>query len=237
MDTNRTERRASQALRQVSRRRSRSHLRGIQASQRVTGQVLGSVKCDQAAAGIQGWPSVSIIRASKKLSPCLAAVEQVAADRAELPGAGECPQGPGYFLSQLDHPNVAFGSVIVRWYPPVAGESQIIVLAVDQAPGQGVVLFSSACRSARRSGWPRAGPRSGSCGSARPARLGPQCRGLAVPREVRDQAEPSRAAAPAGVLDPAAREPTIPGAGKRARQQPKAVAQRTPLRTRPTHSP
>jgi transposase len=42
---------------------------------------------------------------------------------------------------------------------------------------------------------------------------------------------------PQGVLDPAAREPTIPAAGKRARQQPKAVAQRTPLRTRPTRSP
>ena len=42
---------------------------------------------------------------------------------------------------------------------------------------------------------------------------------------------------PQGVLDPAAREPIIPVAGKRARQQPKAAAQRTPLRTRPTRSP
>jgi transposase len=42
---------------------------------------------------------------------------------------------------------------------------------------------------------------------------------------------------PQGVLDPAAREPIIPVAGKRARQQPKAAAQRTPLRARPTRSP
>jgi hypothetical protein len=31
---------------------------------------------DYAAAGIQGWPSVSMTRASKKCSPCLAAVER-----------------------------------------------------------------------------------------------------------------------------------------------------------------
>jgi hypothetical protein len=42
----------------------------------VTGQVSGSAERDQAAAGIQGWPSVSITRASKKLSPCLAAVDR-----------------------------------------------------------------------------------------------------------------------------------------------------------------
>jgi transposase len=42
---------------------------------------------------------------------------------------------------------------------------------------------------------------------------------------------------PQGVLDPAAREPIIPVAGKRPRQQPKAAAQRTPPCTRPTPSP
>src|ERR1019366_2072378 len=66
---------------------------------------------------------------------------QVAADRAELPGAGEGAQAPGYFLSQLDHADVALGSVVVRWHSPVSGESQVVVLAVEQAAGQGVLLF------------------------------------------------------------------------------------------------
>jgi len=39
-----------------------------------------------------------------------------------------------------------------------------------------------------------------------------------------------------GVLDPGAREPAIPAAGKRARQQPKAIAERTPHRTKPARS-
>jgi hypothetical protein len=59
----------------------------------------------------------------------------------------------------------------------------------------------------------------------------------AIPRERANGSWTGRSAAaqqrPQGVLDPALREPTIPVAGKRARQQPKAVAQRTPLRTRP----
>ena len=43
---------------------------------RVTGQVLEIVVVDQATAGIQGSPSVSMTRASKKLRPCLAAVDR-----------------------------------------------------------------------------------------------------------------------------------------------------------------
>jgi hypothetical protein len=42
----------------------------------VTGQVSEIVVVDQAAAGIQGSPSVSMTRASKKPRPCLAAVER-----------------------------------------------------------------------------------------------------------------------------------------------------------------
>jgi hypothetical protein len=47
MDTNRTERRASRALRQVSRRRRRSHLRGIQVSQ--TTQIADSERAGRLA--------------------------------------------------------------------------------------------------------------------------------------------------------------------------------------------
>ena len=43
---------------------------------RVTGQVPRSAGCDQAAEGIQGRFSVSMTRTSKKLSPCLAAVDR-----------------------------------------------------------------------------------------------------------------------------------------------------------------
>ena len=42
----------------------------------VTGQVPEIVVVDRAAAGIQGSPSVSMTRASKKLRPCLAAVDR-----------------------------------------------------------------------------------------------------------------------------------------------------------------
>ena len=62
-----------------------------------------------------------------------------------------------------------------------------------------------------------------------------------IPREratgSRTGQSPAAQRRPQGVLDPAAREPIIPVAGKRARQQPKAAAQRTPLPTRPTRSP
>jgi hypothetical protein len=42
----------------------------------VTGQVSEIVVVDQAVAGIQGSPAVSMTRASKKPRPCLAAVER-----------------------------------------------------------------------------------------------------------------------------------------------------------------
>jgi hypothetical protein len=69
----------------------------------------------------------------------------------------------------------------------------------------------------------------------------PVSRSTAVPRERASGSRTGRSPAaqrrPQGVLDPAAREPIIPVAGKRPRQQPKAAAQPTPLRTRPTRSP
>ena len=69
----------------------------------------------------------------------------------------------------------------------------------------------------------------------------PVSRPAAVPRErasgPRTGPSPAAQRRPQGVLDPAGREPIIPAAGKQAPQQPKAAAQRTPLRTRPTRSP
>jgi len=46
---------------------------------------------------------------------------QVAADGAELAGAGHRAQAAGYLLLQLGHPDVAFGSVVIRRRPEVPG--------------------------------------------------------------------------------------------------------------------
>jgi hypothetical protein len=61
----------------------------------------------------------------------------------------------------------------------------------------------------------------------------PGCHPARAGKRVRDGRSPAAQPRPQGVLDPAAREPKIPATGKRARQQPKAVVQRTPL---PTHA-
>src|SRR5581483_4269989 len=66
---------------------------------------------------------------------------QVAADGAELFGSGEGAQAAGYFLSQLDHPDVAFGAVVIRWYSPVGGEAEVVIFPVRQPVGERVVLF------------------------------------------------------------------------------------------------
>jgi len=85
----------------------------------------------------------------------------VAAYRAELAGAGQGPQAAGYLLPQLSHPYVALRSVVIRWWPEVPGEPQVVVLAVEQSPGQrALCLFISdleraavwLARSGRRSG-------------------------------------------------------------------------------------
>ena len=72
-----------------------------------------------------------------------------------------------------------------------------------------------------------------------PAPAGPS-RLAAIPREraggSRTGQGPAAPRRPQGVLDPAAREPTIPKAGKRTRQQPKAAARPAPNRTRPARS-
>jgi len=61
---------------------------------------------------------------------------QVAADGAELPGAGHGAQAAGDFLPELDHADVALAAVVIRWRAEIAGEPQVVVLAVDQAASQ-----------------------------------------------------------------------------------------------------
>jgi hypothetical protein len=85
---------------------------------------------------------------------------------------------------------------------------------------------------------PATQPMTPASGQPAPAALS---RLAAIPRERASGSRTGRSPAaqqrPQGVLDPAAREPIIPVAGKRPRQQPKAATQRTPPRTRPTRSP
>ena len=85
---------------------------------------------------------------------------------------------------------------------------------------------------------PATQPMTPASGQPAPAGLS---RLAAIPRERAGGSRTGRGPAaqrrPQGVLDPAAREPIIPAAGKRPRQQPKAAAQRTPPHTRPTRSP
>ena len=85
---------------------------------------------------------------------------------------------------------------------------------------------------------PATQPMTPASGQPAPAGLS---RLAAIPREraagSRTGRGPAAQRRPQGVLDPAAREPIIPAAGKRPRQQPKAAAQRTPPHTRPTRSP
>ena len=68
---------------------------------------------------------------------------EVAADGAELLGSGEGPQASGDLLSQFDHPDFSLGGVVVEGDPRVGGEPQVVVLTVDQAAGQCVVLAIS----------------------------------------------------------------------------------------------
>src|SRR5512142_247752 len=66
---------------------------------------------------------------------------EVTADSAELAGAGHGAQAAGYLLLQLGHPDVALSSVVIRWRAEIRGKPQVIVLPVEQAAGQRVVLL------------------------------------------------------------------------------------------------
>src|SRR3954463_10947500 len=80
-----------------------------------------------------------MVRAWKKWMP-FGCRGEIAADGTELLGAGERAQASGHLLPQLDHPYLAFGGVVVEGHPRIDGEPQVVVLTVEQAPGQGVVL-------------------------------------------------------------------------------------------------
>src|SRR6186997_467090 len=60
------------------------------------------------------------------------------AGQAPRPRSGT-PQATGHLLAEFDHADVAFGAVVVRWYPLV-GREALVVLAVAQPPGERVVL-------------------------------------------------------------------------------------------------
>src|SRR4051794_9215726 len=65
---------------------------------------------------------------------------QIAADRAELCGSGEGAQAAGYLLPELDHADIALGSVVIGGYSPISGEAEVVVLPVEQPAGERVVL-------------------------------------------------------------------------------------------------
>jgi hypothetical protein len=61
-----------------------------------------------------------------------------------LLGSGEGAQTAGDLLPDLDHPDLAFGAVVVERHADVGGESQVVVVLIDQPAGQRVVLFAQA---------------------------------------------------------------------------------------------
>src|SRR4051794_38379795 len=90
-----------------------------------------------------GHPGVALgehDEGAEEVLPVFGGGGQVAADRAELGGSGEGAQAAGHLLPELDHADVALGAVVVRWYPRVAGEAQVVVRAVAQPPSKRVVL-------------------------------------------------------------------------------------------------
>src|SRR3954466_14374889 len=54
---------------------------------------------------------------------------QVGAHRGEVLGAGQRAQAAGHLLLDLDHPDVAFGRVVVERNPQVNGEPQVVIQA------------------------------------------------------------------------------------------------------------
>ena len=110
-------------------------------------------------------------------------------------------------------------------------------------PGNGSGSSAAGSHPARRlfgqaTPGPDLQPMTPPAGQPAPARLS---RTAAISRERAARSKTGRSPAtqrrPQGVLDLAAREPIIPAAGKRARQQPKAVPERTPPGATPGLSP
>jgi hypothetical protein len=57
-----------------------------------------------------------------------------------LPGAGEGAQAAGYFLPEFGHADIPLAAVVIGRHREVLGEPQVVVLAVEQAAGQRVML-------------------------------------------------------------------------------------------------
>jgi hypothetical protein len=62
---------------------------------------------------------------------------QVGTDRAELGRAGQGPQAARYLLPHLDHPDLAFGWIVVERHSWILGEPQVVVVPVDQSMDSG----------------------------------------------------------------------------------------------------
>src|SRR3954451_21199204 len=74
---------------------------------------------------------------------------QVGAHRGEVLGTGEGAHAPGHLLLDLDHPDVAFGRVVVERDSRVGGEAQVVLEASVDAAGPGAVPGGRRARRAR----------------------------------------------------------------------------------------
>src|SRR4051794_28323435 len=92
---------------------------------------------------------------------------QVGAHRGEVLGTGEGAHAPGHLLLDLDHPDVAFGRVVVERDSRVGGEAQVVLEASVDAAGQGAV---PAADRAGRAGLGRGADQGG--GDDQPAGVG-----------------------------------------------------------------
>ena len=71
---------------------------------------------------------------------CFGGGGQVGADGAECPGTVHGPHAAGDLDPQLAHPDLAFGGVVVEQDAGVGGEPEVVILALAEPAGEGVVL-------------------------------------------------------------------------------------------------
>jgi hypothetical protein len=64
---------------------------------------------------------------------------EVGSNRGELSGAGKGSGASGYFLAEFDHPDFPLCGVVVKGDPEIGREPQVVVVAVEDPAGQGVV--------------------------------------------------------------------------------------------------
>src|SRR5256885_13369733 len=94
---------------------------------------------------------------------------QLGAHRGEVLGAGEGAHAPGHLLLNLDHPDVAFGLIVVERNARVGGEAQVVLQAPADAAGPGAGPGGGPARGGgpRGGGRPRRGGGSAGGGGGR----------------------------------------------------------------------